>query len=171
MHIASNFDSGNIDVISAEAPDDVQLKIRKDVGPDGFFQWFHFRVSGVAGQPVTLKILNASEASYVKGWDGYRACISYDRENWFRVSTDFDGKILTIDHTSEFDSFYVAYFPPYSRERHRDLIAACQMRPNCRHAVLGETADGEELDLLVIGDSDETKKKIWTIARQHPGES
>ncbi len=171
MHIASNFDSGNIEVISANSPDDVQLRIRKDAGPDGFFQWFHFRVSGVAGQPVRLNIMNAGEASYVKGWEGYRACLSYDRETWFRVSTEFDGKVLTIEHTSEFDSFYVAYFAPYSRERHRDLIAACQMRPNCRHAVLGETTDGEERDLLVIGDSDETKKSVWTIARQHPGES
>jgi murein tripeptide amidase MpaA len=171
MHIASNFDSGNIEVISANSPDDVQLRIRKDAGPDGFFQWFHFRVSGVAGQPVRLNIMNAGEASYVKGWEGYRACLSYDRETWFRVSTEFDGQVLSIDHTSEFDSFYVAYFAPYSRERHRDLIAACQMRPNCRHVVLGETSDGEELDLLVIGDGDETKKSIWTIARQHPGET
>lgn len=171
MHIASNFDSGNIEAVRADDPSDVQLRIKKDVGPDGFFQWFHFRVSGVQGESVCLRILNAGEASYAKGWEGYRACISQDRETWFRADTEFDGAVLTIRHTAMVDSFYVAYFPPYSRERHRDLIAACQAQTQCRHAVLGETPDGEEMDLLVIGDSAVEKKRVWIIARQHPGES
>lgn len=171
MHIASNFDSGNIEVVSADNPQDIQLRIRPDVGEDAFFQWFHFRVSGVGGERLCIKILNADEASYTKGWEGYSACVSVDRDAWTRAETDYADGVLTIRHMAEADSLYFAYFAPYSRERHRDLIAACQAQPNCRHMVLGETLDGEEMDLLAIGDGAPEKKKIWTIARQHPGET
>lgn len=171
MHIASNFDSGNIEIVSAEDPQDIRLKIRPDIGEDGFFQWFHFRVSGVAGESLVIHIVNAGDASYTKGWEDYRACVSSDRDSWVRTDTSYKDGVLTIRHLAEADSLYFAYFAPYSRERHRDLIAACQSQPNCRHAVLGETLDGEELDLLVIGDGDPRKKSVWTIARQHPGES
>lgn len=171
MHIASGFDSGNIDIVRADSPDDVRLRIKPDPGPDGFFQWFHFRVSGVRGESLCLRIENAGDASYPKGWEGYRACVSADRETWTRAETEFADGVLTIRHQAEADSLYFAYFAPYSRERHRDLIAACQVRPGCRHVVLGETLDGEEMDLLSIGDGDPAKKRVWTIARQHPGES
>ncbi len=171
MHISSNFDSGNIEIVSAEDPQDIRLRIRPDVGEDAFFQWFHFRVSGVAGESLVIRIENAGEASYPAGWDGYRACVSGDRDSWVRTDTDYQDGVLTIRHLAEVDSLYFAYFAPYSRERHRDLIAACQSQPNCRHAVLGETLDREELDLLVIGDGDPAKKSVWAIARQHPGES
>lgn len=171
MHIASSFDSGNIEVVSAENPQDVQLRIRPDVGEDGFFQWFHFRVSGVGGEALCIKILNAGDASYTKGWEDYQARVSIDRDSWTQAETDYSDGVLTIRHMAEADSLYFAYFAPYSRERHRDLIAACQSQPNCRHVVLGETLDGEEMDLLAIGDGAPEKKKIWTIARQHPGET
>ena len=35
----------------------------------------------------------------------------------------------------------------------------------------GETLDGHDLDLLRIGTEGEGKRKIWVVARQHPGES
>ena len=171
MHISSQFDSGNIEVVSAASPSEIHLRIRPDPGPDAFYQWFHFRVAGVQGDALTLKILNAGEASYPKGWEDYRACVSEDRENWMRCETDYTDGVLTIRYTPASDLVYFAYFAPYSRERHHDLIAACQVQPYCRHEVIGETLDGEPMDLLVIGDEDPSKKKFWTIARQHPGES
>lgn len=171
MHVSSSFDSGNIDIVSADDPSDVRLKIRPDAGPDGFFQWFNFRISGIAGQDLCLRIVNAGDASYQKGWEGYRACVSTDRDLWIRTDTSFDGKELVIRHRADADTLHVAYFPPYSRERHHDLVAACQTSPNCRHAVIGETVDGEPLDLLTIGDGSENKKQVWFIARQHPGET
>jgi murein tripeptide amidase MpaA len=115
--------------------------------------------------------MNAGDASYTKGWDGYQACVSEDRETWIRAETAYEGGVLSIHYAAGSDSVYMAYFPPYSRERHRDLVAACQTHPLCRHIVLGETLDGEAMDLLAIGDGGTGKKSIWTIARQHPGES
>ena len=49
MHISANFDAGNIEVISLEDKQDVQLKIRPDFG-DEFFQWFNFRLTGEVGE-------------------------------------------------------------------------------------------------------------------------
>ena len=171
MKVSSNFDSGNIEVVNCDDPSDIRLRIRYDAGEE-FFQWFHFRLSGAKDLDCRLVIENAGEASYVAGWEGYQACASYDRETWFRVDTEFDGKNLIIRHMPQLDSVYFAYFAPYSRERHHDLIARSQMHPRCSHEVLGETLDGEDMDLLVIGnEDDEQALKIWAIARQHPGET
>src|SRR3546814_14969437 len=101
---------------------------------------------------LVMTIVNAGKASYPKGWADYRACASYDRKTWFRVPTDYDGEVLTIRHTPAADSVYYAYFPPYSGERHRNLVARCQTAVRCRLEVLGRTLDGEDLALLVIGE-------------------
>lgn len=170
MQVSSNFDSGNIEVLEAADPAAIRLAIRPD-GKAEFFQWFHFRVSGVRGQALVATIVNAGKASYPKGWEDYRACASYDRETWFRVPTDYDGEVLTIRHTPAADSVYYAYFPPYSGERHRNLVARCQTAARCRLEVLGRTLDGEDLDLLVIGEPAPERRACWVIGRQHPGET
>lgn len=72
MKISSNFDSGNIEVISIDNPEDIQLEIRKDTESE-FFQWFYFRLVGAEGYPCKMKIVNADKASYPK-WDNYQAC-------------------------------------------------------------------------------------------------
>jgi murein tripeptide amidase MpaA len=170
MHINANFDSGNIDVIKADSADDIRLAIRKDHQSD-FYQWFHFKLFGEAGEEHVMTIENAAGAAYPDGWKGYQALASYDRETWFRVPTDYDGKELTIRHTPEQESVFYAYFIPYSYERHQDLIQSAQQSVDCYHELLGETLDGRELNLLVIGEPAEHKNTIWVTARQHPGES
>ena len=170
MHITANFDSGNIEVISANNADDIRLAIRKDHQSD-FYQWFHFKLFAEAGEEHVMTIENASGSAYPDGWKGYQALASYDRETWFRVPTEYNGKELTIRHTPEQESVYYAYFIPYSYERHQVLIQSAQQSIDCYHELLGETIDGRELNLLVIGEPDESKNTIWVTARQHPGES
>ena len=72
LGIISSFDGGNIEVVKADDPSDIQLKIRSDTNAE-FFQWFYFRVVGVRGSQCTIKILNAGEASFTRGWEGYKA--------------------------------------------------------------------------------------------------
>ncbi|WP_341501153.1 M14-type cytosolic carboxypeptidase [Gallaecimonas sp. GXIMD4217] len=171
MHISAGFDSGNIQVLRAERPDDIELHIRKDNASD-FYQWFHFRVHAEAQQELVMRITNAGGAAYSpKGWEGYQAVASYDRHTWFRVPTSFDGQTLTIEHTQEEAICYYAYFAPYSWERHQDLLAAAQDGVLCKASHLGETLDGREMTLLTVGDEASAKRKIWIIARQHPGET
>ena len=174
MHITANFDAGNIDVISLEDKKDIQLAIRPDVGEE-FFQWFNFRLSGEIGEQYVLNIVNAGEASYLEGWENYQAVASYDREYWFRLPTTYkDGK-LTIVAELECDTIQIAYFAPYSYERHQDLLAAVQTHPLVSVEHLGETLDKRDLTLVKIADgdssSDKSKRNIWITARQHPGET
>ncbi|WP_367103218.1 M14-type cytosolic carboxypeptidase [uncultured Psychrobacter sp.] len=174
MHITANFDAGNIEVISLEDKKDIQLAIRPDVG-DEFFQWFNFRLSGVIGEQYTLNIVNAGEASYLEGWQDYQAVASYDREYWFRLPTTYQDGKLTIVADLECDTIQIAYFAPYSYERHQDLLAAVQVHPLVTLEHLGETLDKRDLTLIKIGNEDSSnevnKRNIWITARQHPGET
>ncbi|WP_281557424.1 M14-type cytosolic carboxypeptidase [Thalassomonas sp. RHCl1] len=170
MQITANFDSGNIKVIDATSPGNVQLEINKD-NQSEFYQWFHFKLHNNDHVEHVIHLINAGKSAYVEGWDDYQAVASYDREHWFRVPTEFDGEKLTITFTPEFDSVYFAYFAPYSYERHQDLIQSAQMDIDCQMLLLGQTIDGRDMTMLKIGEEGKGKKKIWLTARQHPGET
>lgn len=170
MQISSNFDSGNIDVISAENPNNIQLAIKKDHKSE-FYQWFHFKLHNTEHSEHVMHLTNAGKSAYVEGWKDYQAVASYDRQHWFRVPTTFDGEKLSITFTPEYDSTYFAYFAPYSYERHQDLIHSAQLDIDCQLQVLGQTLDGRDMSLLKVGEEGEGKKVIWITARQHPGET
>lgn len=167
IHISSQFDGGNIEVVDATDPCDIRLTIRKD-GNSDFFQWFYFRVSGARGVPLTMTIENAGGSSYPKGWEDYRAVVSEDRANWWRTETRYDGGKLIISHTPETDFAWFAYLAPYTLEQHADLVAFAQASGAARAERLGSTLDGRDMDLLTFGSG---PKPLWIIARQHPGES
>ena len=170
MHITANFDAGNIEVINLEDKKDIQLAIRPDVG-DEFFQWFNFRLSGQVGEQYVLNIVNAGESSYPTGWENYQAVASYDRQHWFRLPTTYKEGKLTIVADLECETIQIAYFAPYSYERHQDLLAAAQEHSLVTLEHLGETLDKRDLTLVKVGDGDTSKRNIWITARQHPGET
>ncbi|CAG4928161.1 M14 family metallopeptidase [Paraburkholderia saeva] len=177
ISITSNFDAGAIEVVSCEQPDNIRLRVRPDSHAD-FAQWFYFRLAGAAGERCVMTFENAHECAFAEGWRGYNAMASYDRVNWFRVPASYDGRVLTIDHTPDFDSIHYAYFEPYSEERHSEFLGAVQQMPHATLTELGQTVEGRPMSLLTLGTPDlaedgtlKPKKKIWIIARQHPGET
>jgi len=170
MLITSAFDSGNINVLRSDDASDVRLAINNDNESD-FYQWFHFRASGVGNQLCLFTIENAGGAAYAEGWDNYSVCASYDRKIWHRIPTRYDGKSLSWSVKPEQDSLYFAYFAPYSMERHADLVAKVAKSPLVKTSVLGHTLDGQDMDLVEVGHGSESRKKIWLGARQHPGET
>lgn len=167
MYISSAFDSGNIRVLDASDPSDVRLEIVPDAHSD-HLQWFHFRVTGARRVPLTLRLMNAHKASYPKAWEGSRAVISSDRQTWTRADCHYEDGAFVISLTPDSDTVSVAYFAPYSHERHLDLIDRIAARPGVRHDVLGRTLDGRDLDRLTLGEGPRT---CWVIGRQHPGET
>ncbi|HEV7832365.1 MAG TPA: M14-type cytosolic carboxypeptidase [Caballeronia sp.] len=176
ISITSQFDAGAIDVVSAEDPAAIRLRVRPDSHAD-FAQWFYFRVSGVRDEPLTMSFENAADCAFADGWREYRAVASYDRINWFRVPTRYDGRVLTIEHTPDFDAVYYAYFEPYSEERHAGFLGAVQQMPHATLTEIGRTVQGRPMSLVSLGLTEETgrpvkpKKNVWIIARQHPGET
>ncbi len=169
IDISSTFDSGAIDVV-ATAEDSAELRIRHDLKSDGsrgeFLQWFHFRVSGAERSGAVLRVTNAGESTYPGGWQDYRAVASVDRNRWLRMPTRFDGKVLTIELPPA-PATYVAYFEPFSWDRHLALLADCVAR-GARQRRLGSSLQGRDLDELMIGQG---ARPVWIIARQHPGET
>ena len=176
LSITSNFDGGAIEVLDCHRAADIRLRMRPDNRAE-FAQWFYFRLGGARGERCVMTFENAAQCVFPHGWPGYRAVASYDRVQWFRVPTSYDGRVLTIDHTPEFDSVYYAYFEPYTQERHAEFLGAVQQMPHATLAELGKTVEGRPMSLLALGtpEPEESgrppKKRVWIIARQHPGET
>lgn len=170
IFIDAAFDSGNIDVLGIEGST-ARLAIRRD-NESEFFQWFHFRVAARAGEEVLLKITGLNDSAYPGGWPDYNACVSEDRAYWTRAASSFDkdtdGGTLTVRYLPASDLFWVAYFAPYSMERHHDLVAEAAASEGVDYVRLGTTLDGQPIDCLEMGEGD---TQVWLYARQHPGET
>ncbi len=166
LQITSAFDSGNIEIMTVN-DDTADLRIRKDALSD-FYQWFHFRVAGAKGRPVTLRILNCADAAYPLGWPDFKARYSDNRTDWRQAETGYANGVLTITHTPAADAVWFAYHAPYAMERHHDLVARIAAAPGVALRQIGTTLDGQPLDCLTMGTG---SKQVWLYARQHPGES
>ena len=170
LHISSDFDSGNIQVLDTSNPLQVKLAIKPDT-KSPHFQWFHFKADGLTpGHTHHFQLSNASQSSYNKAWDGYQAVASYDQENWFRVPSDFDGTSLNIHFAADHPLAWFAYFEPYSRARHDQLIKNALQWSGCELLATGKSVEGRAIQLLRKGNGASHKRKIWIIAQQHPGE-
>ncbi|MEO6225440.1 MAG: M14-type cytosolic carboxypeptidase [Sphingomicrobium sp.] len=167
LTISSAFDAGNIRVLAQDG-DRVDLEIVKDHLSD-FYQWFYFRLSGAAGREVNLRITNCAGSAYPHGWPGYQGVMSLDREDWVRISgTSYADGVLTMTLTPPQDLVWIAYFAPYSMERHHDLVTQTAALDGVTCASLGKSLDGQDIDCLTVG---EGPLNVWLYARQHPGES
>jgi murein tripeptide amidase MpaA len=165
--ISSSFDAGNIRVIRHDDTS-ADLEIVNDHMSD-FYQWFYFRLAGAAGREVTLRITNCAASAYPNGWPDYKAVVSLDREEWLRVAqTSYADGVLTMKLTPPQDPVWIAYFAPYSMERHHDLVTQTAALAGVEYASLGKSLDGQDIDCLTIGNG---PLNVWLYARQHPGES
>jgi murein tripeptide amidase MpaA len=174
MMITTNFDSGSISIINADHPQNINLRLRGD-NRSCNAQWFHFRLDTTAQEAHKITIVDAGSSTFAAGWSNYQAVASYDGQAWFRVPTHYNGKDLVIDHTPEHERVDYAYFPPYSQARQQQVLTDALTSKRCTHISLGRTPEQRSIDLLVVGrgqlDEGAKKKKVWIIARQHPGET
>jgi murein tripeptide amidase MpaA len=83
----------------------------------------------------------------IRSAGNYKARCSADRQAWRYADTAYADGVLTIRHACESDTLWFAYFAPYSMERHHDLVARMAGRPGVAYRSLGQTLDGQELDL------------------------
>lgn len=170
MNIRSDFDSGNIQVLDASNPQQVLLAIRPDIA-SAHFQWFHFKAEGlVPGSRHGFSLTNAAQSSYAHAWSGYQAVASYDQQDWFRVPTRFDQNGLHFELDASQPQAWFAYFEPYSRARHEQLIAKALAIPGVELLATGRSVQGRDIPLLRVSRNPSTPRKLWLIAQQHPGE-
>ncbi len=109
-------------------------------------------------------------------WHAFYACICPHVSSTTPTSTHTSThpSTHTNTHTHTFvyrDIVFYAYFEPYTYEEHQNFIAAAQNDDRVCLKVLGVTHDGHDIELLRVGRPAEGKKKVWMIARQHPGET
>lgn len=170
IEINAGFDSGNIETLAIDG-NTARLAIRKDQHSD-FSQWFHFRVTGMEGTEIELKITGLAASAYPQGWVDYQACVSEDRSIWQRAPSTYDpaedGGTLTIRYQPAGNLAWFAYFAPYSMERHHDLVAHAASLPGIAYRSLGYSLDGQPIDCLELGSG---PYEVWLFARQHPGET
>jgi len=175
MEIDAGFDGGSIVVLGegdsdADEIGSVSLALREDSAAD-FRQWFCFRARGEAGVLRAFRIENAGAAEYPGGWEDFRACASYDGEDWFRVPTRYDDGVLSFRHTPSRRVATYAAFAPYPYARHRRLVGRAARSPRARVEVLGETVEGRPISAITFGEPGPSSLRVWIIARQHPGET
>lgn len=154
------------------------------------FQYFSFRStvgldngnnnngeSNKSSNKVQYCLKNAGRASYAGAWQGYTVCYSTQLnrpDSWRRVlDTKYNPQLGTLtwthDHASTTNtgsgSVYFAYYPPFSYQRHLDLVEKCSQYASMES--LGQTLDGREIECFTIGTGSTVG---WIIHQQHPGE-
>ena len=179
IHISSTFEGGSIHCVNAETPENIVLELKADpVGAERY--WYYFRLAGGRDHKCHINITNAGDAfrlaeresTDIPGpWINYLACASYDRKSWFRVPTVFKDDQLKITFEPNQDVIYFASFPPYSYDRHANLITSVLGSPLASLEILGQTHEGHDIELLRIGETQQEKFACWVCARQHPSET
>ena len=170
MQIDSDFEGGSAQILGAD-DDSAAISLRHD-NASFFKQWFQVRVTGAAGTPVTLRIVDAGQATWPGGWeDGYRASASYDGERWFRVPTTYENGELTIRHTPDSNLVAYAAFAPFSGGRYDELLEAARRSGLASVVEIGKSVEGRPMHVVIFGDQGRPARRVWIIAHQHPGET
>ena len=168
LTISSSFDAGNIRVVRQDG-DSADLEIVQATTCATSINGSTSGVAGAAGREITLRITNCAGSAYPNGWPDYKGVMSLDREQWLRIhDTSYSNGVLTMKLTPPQDVVWIAYFAPYSMERHHDLVTQTAALPGVGYRSLGKSLDGQDIDCLTIG---EGPLNVWLYARQHPGES
>jgi murein tripeptide amidase MpaA len=168
--VDSGFEAGNIELVDISSNGNIQVNIRKDNNAE-FMQWFYFSIAGIEHKQCNVTFLNASQCSYPKGWEEYNVCASYDNENWFRLPSNYDGNVLETSFQVAHEQLYLAYFPPYNMNQQEVLINKVLQSEKGALLAVEKSPQGNNIPVLKIGQNGAENKRIWIIARQHPGES
>jgi murein tripeptide amidase MpaA len=170
MEIDAELDGGSILVVNAHRPGVAELALRDDCAA-AMRQWFHFLVRAEPHEQLALRIINAGSSTFPDGWHGYRALASYDLETWFRLPTRLDRGSLVIHCQPEREELYLGYFGAYSLDRHAALLERADESDRARVLKVGESVEGRPMEVVVVGNDAPGKRRVWIIARQHPGET
>lgn len=171
IKVNTNFDAGNINCEAINDPTNLRFTIPNDTNSE-FAQWFYFQLTGIQGQELTLHLEQLDKTAYPQGWLDYNICASYDNETWFRIPCQYNqhNHTLSWSLTATSNAIFFAYFEPYSYQRHLNFIAKLNSSPFAIVEQIGLTARNNPVDLIRIGNHN-AQRKIWIIARQHPGET
>lgn len=171
LGFSSAFDGGNGRLVRYDATShSVDIEISPDPGGETqpFLQWFYFRLWGAPGTVLTLRLINAGQAAYPKGWIDYPVRLRHGQQDWHCQPTRYEDGVLSWTGTLTGGWLECAYFVPYPQPRLDNLLAWAS-RQGAERLHLATTAQGRPLEGLRAGKAG--APPLWIIARQHPGET
>lgn len=150
----------SVEVLTRSDPDN---PVDPDVPPSE--RWFHFRMEGVGGKNVFLRIPNTEVR---------RPFFSYDGMSYMRF-TQRENLIPQTVHTFfERDTVYIAYFAPYTHRHHADDMERWSRLPYATSEVIGYSGQGRPIHMLTVTDPsvpESGKRRFWIHARVHTSEA
>ncbi len=163
----------------------VTFRAPLDDSPRGM--WFHFKVSGGDGSPVTFVLINRdqmlggpsfSHAAPVyrpAGGDWQRvdpeSCVSAEPSDaLFGAGVKMSEPFFRFEIPCGPDETDTAYSPPYTIEMIDAALEKWGGARNVEITQIGKTAGGRPLRVLRVGKPSKNKKLVWVLARQHAGE-
>lgn len=128
-------------------------------------RWFHFRLEGVKGKLMFLRIPNTEMV---------RPFYSYDGEEYLRFDAGECSLPQTVYKYFLHDTVYVAYFLPYSHARHKAKADEWACSPFVRRQRIGRSGEGRPIEMLILTDAtvpDSLKRRVWIHSRVHTSEA
>jgi murein tripeptide amidase MpaA len=144
--------------------------------------WFYFRMDGVAGRTLTLR-LTSMKGEYNErpspgpGGAWYRPVFSEDGKTWQHFTEagwDAGQDELTVQLTPRSNTVWLAHVPPYTHTRLLHFLDEVRASAHARIEAIGESVQGRPLHLVAVTNwakPDAGKKVIWMQARQHAWEA
>ena len=182
----TNFPGGCLGkIVALEAPDSFRCHIPgqyNESGRNRQTSWFFFRIENVKDRDITLVMTDyIGEYNLRPGAVPMKATMapvcSEDGKTWRHVTTmdwDNEKKEATLRLRPATDVLWIAHVPPYTHDRILQLLDELDASPFVRIEVIGETVERRPLHLVTVTDwnvSDEKKKHLFLMARQHAWEA
>jgi hypothetical protein len=183
IKLSHDFDHGSLGEMTEISPGYFQGNakhwMKRDQIGDQYY-WFYFRADHVKDHILTI-VLNDLIGVYRGNthlvYTNYTQPVySYDQENWQRITeVDYDSTSHTFVFTQTFDQnpVWIAYAHPFPYSRLLELMSRISDREYATVQNLAVTAEGREVKMVSITDSevpDKDKKNILILAMQHAGE-
>lgn len=168
--VITDFESANATNIQVIGADSISFEIRLDDLSGDTYGWYYFAVAGKAGDTITLFLTNPD------AWQDANDCPRYSNDNltWHEMADVWDeGDTVVMKHYLEEDTVWFAQSMSYTVTMF-DQFLESNIASILQYDTIGYSVNSRPIKLLSITDtswSEDYKKTVWLISRQHPMES
>jgi len=179
-----DFEGAHLGPVRQKAENWLECSLVGDIDQNGRNRqasWYYFRLEATPGEEVIIDLVDLpGEYDYRPNRgpidDRTPPVVSYDQVQWQHLETvEYDPSIprLRIRLRPQRSPVWVAHVPPYTSQDLARLLKELSAHPNFTVQTIGKSVWGRDLLLLTVTDqsSQQPKKVIWLMARQHSWES
>jgi len=176
--VTTDFAGGNaITCDVAEDPGRVRADFAADPRNCPEAMWFHFRVQGLAGRELSLRLMNAEQTLGGEDWSNNHPVYRGDGAEWQRCgspseeATPSGRRLFTFTVPAGYDAVEFAHCYPYQLEDLKETLA--ETGDVWKGEVLGYSHHGRPISryALEFGGEGEQRPGFYLMARQHAGET